>query len=114
MNYLESLPELLKAWNPPKNSIPKAIRGKIKETLNKIISNDVNYLYFIRSNIDLNLPSGFSDFTRFINIPTEILHRLKDYRIASMGSPFKEHFSTKLGFFLSRVGLPFSPSGQKL
>jgi len=112
--YLESLREIIEKWSPPKHSLAKGIKGKIKDTINKITSNNYNFLHFIKSDSNFGVPSGFADFTRFINIPTEILSRLKTNRIATICSPFREHFSSRIGSFLSRVGLPFSPTEKKL
>jgi hypothetical protein len=63
---------------------------------------------------EIGLPEDFVDFCRLYTIPTETLYELREKRIATINSPYREQFSTKLGTYLSRIATPFPISPPKV
>ncbi len=97
---------LLKGWEPPKNSVERQIRGKIREFLNSAIDPKKNYIYYLPPSPSHRIPEAFVDFTRLYSVVTAKLGELQPHRVCSLASPYREEFAGKLGQYLSRIATP--------
>ncbi len=98
--------ELLKDWNPKKNTPEKQIRGKIRGILNEVVKPQKKYLYYLPANSAYGVPEGFVDFTRLYSVVTEKLQKLTPRRVCTLVTPYREEFASKLGSYLSRIATP--------
>ena len=92
----ERVRSVLEDWSPPKRSMKRKFKNAIREYINKALNNSKKYIYYLPRNYEMAVPDGIADFTRLFTLHTQLLEDLKDYRVATIQTPYKEDFSHKL------------------
>ncbi len=82
----------------------KILSRRIKNFLNDY--HKAGYMHPLRDNIQLRVPESYVDFTAAFSVPRSKLLALRNHRIATIASPYREDFSHRFATFYSRVALP--------
>ena len=102
----EEVRRVLGEWTPKKGTEEKKIKGRIIDSINKAVDNKKNYLYYLPVSPELKVPEGYIDFLRMYTLQIEILNDLKESRVATVASPYREDLAQNLAIYLSRIALP--------
>ncbi|MHB1034641.1 MAG: hypothetical protein ACYC35_08860 [Pirellulales bacterium] len=98
--------QVLRGWQPPKKSNEHQVRGKILNVLGGLLDSKRSYIYYLPLSRPHRVPESYVDFTRLVSIGTDKLNDLKQHRVSSLASPYREEFANKLGLYLSRIATP--------
>jgi hypothetical protein len=112
-NYLR---ENLDNWSKKlKNESPehKLING-LKNSLNMIIENKKLEIYYLAQDQENGVPESYIDFCRVYTIQTVLIEKLKDKRIATLKSPYREQFARKFAEYYARIATPYPMRGELL
>lgn len=103
----------VEGWQPAEKKA-RVIRNQTKNFINKIRENNREYFYYLPCSREYAVPEGFVDFCRLYTLPTETLNDLKEFRVSSISSPYKEQFAQKFSLYLSRIATPTPIDPKKL
>ena len=100
--------EFVKEWDPPKNSKDREIRNKLKDIIKNVPDPKKRYLYYLPPSGSFGVPEGFVDFCRLYSLKIEVVQDLKNKRVATIKTPYREQFAEKLSHYLARIATPFN------
>lgn len=103
---VKEIRKIINEWKPGKSSPKEKVWNQIKRCIREILDSKKLYIYYIPHSSELNVPEGYIDFCRWYTLSIDALQNLKEYRIATIRTPYKEHFAQKLANFLSRIAIP--------
>jgi hypothetical protein len=98
--------DLLRQWKPRKGSPEQRVRGKMVEWMNGVVDARKTYVYYLPAEKTLGIPEGYIDFTRLYSVLIGKVQELMTKRKATLVSPYREEFASKLGTYLSRIATP--------
>ncbi|MDB6063856.1 MAG: hypothetical protein JWR26_64 [Pedosphaera sp.] len=101
----DSLRKAIISWTPKGDTQDGKIKHNLRVFLNKITQGQSGKAYYLKKDDTCRMPESFVDFFELHLVHTEEIANKKSMRLASLVSPVKEEFSSKLGQLFSRVAL---------
>ena len=98
--------QLVKDWEPAKRSPEITARRRLIEFMNGVVDPKKAYIYYFPADKSLGVPESFVDFTRLYTLLIGKAQELMPERKATLASPYREQFASKLGTYLSRIATP--------
>jgi len=111
--YPGALRTALKAWKPKANSNEQTFKSKLQNFLTDITNNKEGRTYYLPGDEKFNIPESFVDLSAVFPVNTEDIQGAIGSRLATLGNPYKEEFSQRLGDRFSRVAVPVPVRGEK-
>jgi len=98
--------QLLKDWKPEARSPENIARGNMINFMKALVDRKKTYIYYLPAENRLGVPESYVDFTRLYTLLIEKAQELMPQRKATLVSPYREDFASKLGTYLSRIATP--------